>query len=65
MRDVCKTKQEGRDGMKAKILVGNRKDEVGFVRTIVDSEGDDTALLEFEDGSFETFDSKDIRVSEE
>lgn len=48
--------------MKAKILKGDRKDQIGFVLTIVDSEGDDVVAVQFEDDSVDSFDSKDVKI---
>lgn len=50
--------------MKAKIVNGKRKEHVGLVLTIVDSEGDDVVAVEFEDGTVETFDSKNVEITE-
>ena len=51
--------------MKAEILSGDRKSQIGTVLTIIDSEGDDVVVVEFEDDIVESFDSKDVKITHE
>lgn len=51
--------------MKGKILNGIRKDQIGFILTIIDSEGDYSVAVQFEDNSVETFDPKDVEIAED
>ncbi|MED3562303.1 hypothetical protein [Bacillus xiapuensis] len=44
------------------ILNGKHKGETGDVITAIKSEGEESVLVELNDGTFETFDFEDIKV---
>jgi len=48
--------------MQAKILNGVRKGQTGDVITAINSEGDESIVVEFKDGLVDTFDFHEVEV---